>query len=242
MNRVLELGISATRLAEFRCCSQIPNTELQMLMTYSPEIRNDYEEYNQRYTLKGSPEVQAWLAQSEQHKQRFEAALYASQFDPDIQQTKVPTAGAIQAVQRLALLGKVIYLTLRKPYSEQLTRAWLASYSFPAPEQAYCCEHFEFKYLQAHQHLQEGEALVMIDDNIRGLIGRFPALAREHTNVAHALLRRISFVLIGDQVIDPIPEKFRRFPITRIPTFASEQFERWYEEVSHELARQNALR
>lgn len=242
MNRELGLDISAERLAEFRCCSQIPNAELQTLMTNSQEVRSEYEEYSKQYTLKGSTEVQAWLAQSEQHKKRFEEALYASQFDPDIQKVKVPMPGAIQAMHKLALLGKIIYLTLRKPYSEQLTREWLALYDFPSPDQAYCCEHFEFKYLKAHNYLQEGEPLIMIDDNIRSLIGRFPTLARIHTDVAHSLLRRISFVLIGNQVIDPIPEKFQRFSIARIPTFASEQFERWYEEVSNELARQNALR
>jgi hypothetical protein len=242
MNRELGLGISASRLAELRCCSQVPNAELQTLMTYSQEVRAEYEAYSQQYTFKGSTEVQAWLAQSELHKKRYDEVLYASQFDPDIQKVKVPMPGAIQAMHRLALLGKIIYLTLRKPYSEQLTREWLASYGFPSPDQAYCCEHFEFKYLKAHHHLQEGEPLTMIDDNIRSLIGRFPTLARIHTDVAHSLLRRISFVLIGNQVLDPIPEKFRRFSIARIPTFASEQFESWYKEVSDELARQDALR
>jgi len=232
MNRELGLGIPDARLAEFRCCSQIPNAELQVLMTHSSEVRNEYEVYSQQYTLKGSSEVQAWLTQSEQHKKRFEDALYASQFDPDIQKTKVPTPGAIQAMHQLALLGKIIYLTLRKPYSEQLTREWLASYDFPSADQAYCCEHFEFKYLKAYHYLQEGESLIMIDDNIRSLIGRFPTLARVHTDVAHSLLRRISFVLIGNQVLDPVPEKFQRFSIAHIPTFTSEQFERWYKENS----------
>jgi hypothetical protein len=242
MNRELGLGISAARLAEFRCCSQTPNSELQTLMTYSEEVRVEYEAYSRQYTLKGSSEVQTWLAQSEQHKKRYEEVLYASQFDPDIQKAKVPMPGAIQAMHRLALLGKIIYVTLRKPYSEQLTREWLAWYGFPSPDQAYCCEHFEFKYLEAYHHLQDSESLTMIDDNIRGLIGRFPTLARTHVDVARSLLHRISFVLIGNQVLDPIPEKFQRFSIARIPTFTSEQFERWYEEVSHELARQNAFR
>jgi len=125
MNRELGLGLSEARLAEFRCCSQIPNAELQTLMAHSQEVRTEYEAYSQQYTLKGSSEVQAWLAQAEQHKKRFEEVLYASQFDPDIQKVKVPTPGAIQAVHQLALLGKIIYLTLRKPYSEQLTREWL---------------------------------------------------------------------------------------------------------------------
>jgi hypothetical protein len=242
LNCELGLGISASRLAEFRCSSLTANPELQTLMTYSEETRVEYEEYCQQYTLKGSSEVQAWLAQSEQHKKRYEEVLYASQFDPDIQKAKVPMPGAIQAMHQLALLGKIIYVTLRKPYSEQLTREWLEWYGFPSPDQTYCCEHFEFKYLQAHHHLQEDEVLTMVDDNIRGLIGRFPTLARTHADVARSLLRRISFVLIGNQILDPIPEKFQRFSIARIPTFASEQFDRWYEEVLHELARQNALR
>ena len=242
MNRELGLGISASRLAEFRCCSQTPNPELQTLMTHSEEVRVEHEEYSQQYTLKGSSEVQAWLAQSEQHQKRYAEVLYASQFDPDIQKAKVPIAGAIEAMHQIALLGKIIYVTLRKPYSEQLTREWLAWYGFPSPDQAYCCQHFEFKYLEAYHHLQECESLTMVDDNIRGLIGRFPTLAREHTDVAHSLLRRISFVLIGNQVLDPIPQKFQRFSIARIPTFGSEQFGRWYKEVSDELARQNALR
>ena len=237
MNRELGLGISALRLAELRCCSQVPNVELQTLMTYSQEVRSEYEAYSQRYTFKGSPEVQAWLAQSELHKKRYEEVLYASQFDPDIQKVKVPTPGAVQAMHRLALLGEIIYLTLRKPYSEQLIREWLASCGFPSPDRAYCCEHFEFKYLEAYSHLQAGDSLTMVDDNIRSLIGRFPTLARIHTDVAHSLLRRISFVLIGNQVLDPIPEKFRRFAIARVPTFTSEEFERWYKGVSKVIYR-----
>jgi hypothetical protein len=72
------------------------------------------------------------------HKKRYEEVLYASQFDPDIQKVKVPMPGAVQAMRQLALVGKIIYLTLRKPYSEQLTREWLAHYGFPSADQAYC--------------------------------------------------------------------------------------------------------
>jgi hypothetical protein len=170
-------------------------------------------------------------------QEAYQTILLDAQYDMEVQKAAIPLSHAVDALSGLAKLGRIIYVSLRMPYSEELTRDWLAGYGFPSPTQAYCCDHFHYKYMQAYRHLQKGEHLVMIDDHCRLLLRGYYRLTQQETKMAMSLRRRIAFVSFGSRPVDPIPHKLEFFPIRRVPSWKSEAFKAFYAEVSDELAK-----
>ena len=238
MNRELGIGLSEERLATFRAYHRGVSPEIQRDMEASQQERETWQAYFARFTFEGSPEVQHWLAQSPEHQARYAEVKQASQHDPGLQAAKIPILGAVEAMQQLARVGRLIYVSLRKPVSLALTRDWLARYGFPSWEQAFCCgESCHLKYMRAYEHAETGERVTLIDDYAREMMRCFRILGQVDLSVARSLLPRLSFVAYGNIPVDPIPSKLERFPVARIPAWNSEQFCSWYKEVSHELVK-----
>jgi hypothetical protein len=188
--------------------------------------------------FENSRQLTAWLETDPARQQTYKTVLLDAQYDMEVQKAAIPLPHAVDALECLAKLGRIIYVTLRMPYSEELTRDWLARSGFPSPTQAYCCDHFHSKYIQAYSHLQEGEHLVMIDDHCRFLLRGYYRLTQQETKMATSLRRRMAFISFGSRPIDPIPHKLECFPIRRVPSWKSEAFKAFYAEVSDELAQQ----
>ena len=70
-------------------------------------------------------------------KEIREYARGFTQHDPILQKRCIPISGAVEAMHQLAALGKLIYVTIRLPYSETLTRDWLARFGFPNSQECY---------------------------------------------------------------------------------------------------------
>src|SRR5579883_2591457 len=149
----------------------------------------------------------------EQHEQ-FHKAMKMASIHPDVQRNRVPIPGAVEALQGLASDGiGIIYTTCRQPESEQLTREWLARHGFPCPDQAYCCQHYHYKYLKAHELAKPEELVVVIDDQVENMINGFRALAHRHTDLARQLYRRLMVAAFACEKIPTFPVKIP-FPVT----------------------------
>jgi hypothetical protein len=190
-----------------------------------------------------SPEVQEWLAQSDERRTLYQQVHYQSQFEPEIQETSIPLPGAVASLYQLADLGRILYVTLRKPLSEQLTRTWLASYEFPSPSSVCCCEHYQHKYLAAYQQAEEGEYVMLIDDNAPSLIARFKPFFDEYRDAANSLRKRLAVVAYGAK--EPPAWPFQKpakpfFDIVVLPSWTGPAFRSLCTQIQEALPRELA--
>lgn len=185
-----------------------------------------------------SPEVRTWLAQSDEHQTCYDQALYQAQFDIGVQKQSIALPGAVEATQALALLGRIMYLTLRKPESEQLTRDWLAVHGFPSPTDVFSCEHYQYKYLEAHRHADVDEYVMIIDDNYRPLLARFKTFFDEYRDIANSLRKRLAVVAYGAK--EPPRWPFQKpaqplFDIAALPSWTDPGFWTLYHQIQEAL-------
>lgn len=236
MNRVLGIGLSEERMRQLHFCKRPLSAEIRREMETSEQEREKWQAYFSRFTFEGCPEVESWLAESDANQARYKEVERASQDDPELQAAKVPIMGAVEAMQQLARVGRLIYISLRNPATLDVTRDWLARHGFPSAEHTFCCGEFcHLKYMRAYEYAAPDERIILIDDYAREMMRCFRKLGQVELSIARSLLPRLSFVAYGAVPVDPIPEKLERFPVARILTWDSEQFRRWYREVSHEL-------
>lgn len=156
-----------------------------------------------------------WM-NTQERKILYKEASKQLQYDPDCQQAAIPIAGAVEGTQRLAEYGRVIYVTYRKPDTEQITRRWLANNGFPSPEGAYCSEYSYDKIKYAQQEAEEEEQVIMVDNDIKGVMIGFRAFCTNYREQGKTLLNRIGFILYGDQVLDPVQYP-KIAPVMRLP-------------------------
>lgn len=158
--------------------------------------------------------VKAYLkALSPEQREQFRKAVRVASIHPDVQRNRIPMPGAVEALQGLANDGiTIIYTTCRQPESERLTRDWLARHSFPHPDQAYCCQHYHYKYLKAHEFAEPEEPVVVIDDQVEHMIHGFQALAHSHADSARQLYRRLAVAAFACEKIPTFPVKIP-FPV-----------------------------
>jgi len=144
-----------------------------------------------------------WMDSPEKQRAYQEAATQL-QYDADRQQAAIPLPGAIAGVRLLAQYGKIIYVTYRKPDTEELTRRWLASYGFPSPERAYCSEYSYDKPRYALQDAHEEDQVVLIDNDMARTIIGFRTFCTQHRDLGTRLLKRLGLIVYGHQELDPV--------------------------------------
>lgn len=164
-------------------------------------------------------QVQAYAAESEEHKAHYRAAIRQAQHDPEVQQAAIPLPGAVEGVAALARYGEIIYVTCRKPESFDRTRDWLSSYRFAQPDRIYICKHYHFKYIYASQLAHVSEPIVLIDDHAEDVVKFFQRLVKEHYAVAKSIRKRLAVVAFGCQEAPPCPFKQPLFPVLALPSW-----------------------
>ncbi len=142
--------------------------------------------------------------------------------EPEQLACRLPYAGALDGVQRLATLGQVNYYTCR--YSvvapekneglAQATEDWLATQGFPAAHCVVYCESVPDKWSKLTAHLQrQEEEIVLIDDRYLRLLSSLP----DQTD-ADTLRRHVRLVPFG-ATIAPEQEACRGMRILTLPSW-----------------------
>lgn len=171
--------------------------------------------------------VKAYLkALSLEQSEQFRKAVRVASIHPDVQRNRIPLPGAVEALQGLANDGiSIIYTTCRQPESERLTRDWLAHHGFPCPDQAYCCQHYHYKYLKAHELAEPEEPVLVIDDQVENMINGFRALAHSHADIARQLYRRLAVVAFACDKVPTFPVKVP-FPVVILKSWQQKDLAR----------------
>jgi hypothetical protein len=198
MNRALKLGLSETRLAEF----------------------GSYRAFAQ------SSEVQMWGA-IPSHQKSYMNALEQAQWDADIQRSRLPIPGALEAIHALTQQGHVIYVTCRRDTTGEITQGWLARYDFPHPGDVYHCSQYYEKYRMVYAHASPREHITLIDNQARDLILSYKGLVLDHREIAQSLLRRLILVAFGEPTLPPLPT---RLPV---PVVALDSWDQWQDKLEH---------
>jgi hypothetical protein len=171
-------------------------------------------------------------------KEILEQARELKQFDPTTQERCVPIAGAVEAMHQLAGLGKLIYITVRMPFSETLTRSWLARSGFPNSQECYCCVNFYYKIRRAYQEADDHEPIVLIDDLAYRVAWTMALAERAEPDVARSLWHRLSFVPFGKRPAIQLARHLTHFMRPRITSWESEEIQAFLKEVQdHGLVR-----
>jgi hypothetical protein len=168
--------------------------------------------------------VQEFRARAEE---AFQEALECSDNDLTVLTEMEPLPGAVSGVQRLAERGQVLYVTCRKKGNLEATRAWLAWAGFPEAGNVAACDWYHSKYLHAYEQAGEQEQIVLIDDMMEQIVRSFGRIAREHTQIALSLLRRIEVVGYGHKSLPSLPE---HVPFTHSLLASWSELETWLEE------------
>lgn len=164
------------------------------------------------------PSVRAYRRDPEQNT-RYKEIYESLEHDPDIERQLMPAPGSVDALNEIASDGgRIVYVTCRKPEAETLTRDWLARHGFPYAETATMCEHYRFKYLAAHSHVQGREQVILIDDKGEIMLKAFRQLARFHSEIALSLIGRLSIVDFGADEPPTAPFKIP-FPVFALPSW-----------------------
>ena len=80
---------------------------------------------------------------------------------PDVMRQHEVLPGARAGVRRLAAYSDVIYVTIRAPDAEQITRDWLAREDFPSSERLVICQSIAHKLLALAEYTGP---LILVDD------------------------------------------------------------------------------
>lgn len=160
------------------------------------------------------------------HEQRVELRQYAHAHHKDLDHLwhEIPIPSASDALHFLNQSGRIIYTTCRPASAAQLTREWLAHYQFPNADQVYCCDRYHEKFIQARGQAETKEPIVFVDDQVDKLVPAFRALAIHDRAIGLSLIRRISFVQIGQSEpphFPPVP-----FPVLALATWNRADVER----------------
>ena len=156
---------------------------------------------------------------SDEQREHFCTAMKAAGKHPDVQRQRIPMPGAVAALQELVREGaRIIYPTCRQPESEQLTRAWLAQHGFPAPELAYCCQHYHYKLLKAYEFAAPDERIVVIDDRVKEVITGVVALYQRSHEVARSLAPRLAVVAFACERLPTFPMTLP-FPVATLASW-----------------------
>lgn len=170
------------------------------------------------------PEVRALS-----HEQRVELRQNAHVHHKDLDHLwhEIPIPGASDALHCLSEHARIIYTTCRPASAAQLTREWLAHHQFPNADQVYCCDRYHEKFIRARSQAEAKESIVFIDDQVDKLVPSFRALAIHDRAIGLSLIRRVSFVQIGQSEpphFPPVP-----FSVLALPSWQRadvEQFTR----------------
>ncbi|HEU5377544.1 MAG TPA: hypothetical protein VFV38_19145 [Ktedonobacteraceae bacterium] len=147
--------------------------------------------------------VQEFRARAEE---AYQEALKRSDDDLTVLAEMEPLPGAVSSVQRLAEHDHILYVTCRKKANREATRAWLAWAGFPSATNVATCDWYHSKYLHAYERAGEREQIVLIDDMMEQIVRSFGRVARDHTQIALSLLRRMEVVGFGHKSLPPLPE------------------------------------
>ena len=140
------------------------------------------------------PQVQAYVRQSPEHKQRIEQVTDEADNAVEILMGLDPIPGAREALLRLAHLGSIRYLTCRTPDQMILTQTWLRDHAFPEADHVSSCQHYDYKFIHAAQYADENEPIILFDDMAFRLIQFFPRLLHDHKAVTKSIYKRLAIV------------------------------------------------
>ena len=164
-------------------------------------------------------------------KEILEQARELKQFDPTLQARCLPMPGAVEAMHQLTNVGKLIYITVRMPFSETLTRSWLARAGFPNSSECYCCSNFYYKIRRAYEESNDDEQIVLIDDLAPRVAWTMALAQRAEPDVARSLWHRLSLVPFGTRPDVPLARHLTHFMRPRIASWEKDVIEVFLKEV-----------
>ena len=156
-------------------------------------------------------------------KEVLEQAREWIYFDPVLQERYVPIPGAVEAMQQLANVGKLIYVTVRMSFSETLTRSWLARSGFPNSSECYCCPNSYYKIRRAYEVASDHEPIVLIDNRASQIAWRMALAQRAEPDIARSLWPRLALVPFGTRPDAPLPHHLTHFMRSRIASWDATQ-------------------
>lgn len=164
-------------------------------------------------------------------KEMLEQARELKQFDPALQERALPLPGAVEAMHQLADEGKLIYVTVRLPFSEGLTRRWLASHGFPNSSNCYSCANLYYKIRQAYEEADSEEPILLIDDLASRVAWTMALAERAEPDVARSLWHRLFLVPFGNRPGIALASRLQHFLLPRIVSWESEELQTFLKEV-----------
>jgi hypothetical protein len=123
--------------------------------------------------------------------------------------------GARSGVSRLALVGELMYATVRKPDVEEMTRLWLQEQDFPSSEKVIFSQSMAHKLLALSAF---SGPLILIDDRWRKALEVWPRLVDYHQEMAQDLATRLTLVAFGASTSDLPSEAL--LPIVAFPDWS----------------------
>jgi hypothetical protein len=173
-------------------------------------------------------------------KEILEQARELKQFDPSMQERCVPIPGAVEAMHQLAHLGNLIYITVRMPFSETLTRSWLTRSGFPNSQKCYCCANLYYKIRRTYEEANDDEPIVLIDDLASRVAWTMALAKRAEPDIARSLWYRLSLVPFGTRPDVPLARHLTHFIGPRIVSWESGEIQAFLKGVqNHGLIRRN---
>ena len=164
-------------------------------------------------------------------KEIREYARGFTQHDPILQKRCIPISGAVEAMHQLAALGKLIYVTIRLPYSETLTCDWLARFGFPNSQECYSCSHYYYKIRRAYEEADADEPIVLIDDLASRIAWTIALAERAEPDIVRSLWHRLSLVPFGTRSDVPLAHHLMRFMRPRIVSWEEDVTQAFLQEV-----------
>src|SRR5436190_15474861 len=164
-------------------------------------------------------------------KEILEQARELKQFDPTSQERSVPIPGAVEAMHQLADRGKLIYITVRMPFSEALTRSWLARTGFPNSQECHCCANLYYKIRRAYEVANEHEPIVLIDDLASRVAWTMALAKRAEPDIARSLWHRLFLVPFGKRPDIRLAHHLTHFMNPRIVSWEKKAIQAFLEEV-----------
>jgi len=171
------------------------------------------------------PEVQAYVQNNEEHKQKYVETIRVAQHDPDVQRSATPMHNSVEGVKMLAEYGQICYITCRKSESQAITQEWLAQNGFLQPERVFFCEHYHHKYIAAHEQTTSDEPIILIDDHAEEVLKFFKRLIKEQYKVAKSVYKRVAIVAYGSKQLPIVPPKLQ-IPVFSLVSWNEDAVER----------------
>ena len=177
-----------------------------------------------------SQEVQQY--QEQVGKEVFEEATYQIEQDPAMLAILPTFPHAVEGLRYLRNFGTISYYTVRKHSDPEkarqlhkVTREWLASHTFPNPDNVVICQSALAKVVRMH----EGEAdnqnsLLLIDDFVSRILSDFHIVESKDKSLAQSLRQRMTLVLFGSNIT---PDTNPHLRVTCLPDWSHIQNLDW---------------